>query len=175
MAPASAATPGADGRWVTLGHVSGLHGVRGWVKVFSHTRPPEAIFSYQPWRLGPERREVRLADCHRQGKILLAQIEGVDDRDEAAALVDLEISVAREALPAPEKGEYYWADLEGLEVRNQEGIVLGRVDHLIETGAHDVLVIEGERERLVPFVQGRFVKQVDLAGGVIVVDWDPED
>lgn len=175
MARAGAAAPGADGRWVIVGRVSGLHGVRGWVKVYSHTRPPEAIFDYQPWHLGPEHRAVQAVDGRRQGKVLLAKLEGFDDRDAAARLVDLDIAVAREALPAPAEGEYYWADLEGLEVRNLDGIVLGRVDHLIETGAHDVLVLEAERQRLVPFVQGRYVKNVSLVDGVITVDWDPED
>ena len=85
-----------------------------------------------------------------------------------------EIGIHRDQLPAPGSGEYYWSDLEGLEVRDLQGELLGVVDHLVETGANDVLVVSGDRERLIPFVQGQVVISVDLDGCQIVVDWDKD-
>ena len=80
----------------------------------------------------------------------------------------------RDALPPPKPGEYYWVDLEGLRVETVEGMELGRIDHLFATGANDVLVVRGERERMIPFVQPEVVTGVDFDAGVVVVDWDPE-
>jgi 16S rRNA processing protein RimM len=106
---------------------------------------------------------------------MVAQLPGVDDRDQAAALIGTDIHVAREQLPPPAKGEYYWVDLEGLEVVTTDNVELGRVSHLFATGANDVVVVrDGTRERLIPFVQGSYVRSVDLSAGRMVVDWDPE-
>ena len=161
-------------QYVALGYISAVHGVKGWVKVFSFTRPMEAILGYEPWLLGEEKRPVEIVDGRKQGKGLVALLPGCDDRDQAARLVGQQVFVARDQLPPTEKGEYYWSDLEGLEVRTTDGVVLGRVAKLMETGANDVLVIRGDGEHLVPFVQGQYVKRVDLEAGVIEVDWDPD-
>lgn len=163
-----------DTRIVLLGHVSGVHGVRGWVKIHSLTEPREAIFEYQPWLLGDAHEAVRISEGIKHGNRLIAHIEGVDDREAAEELVNRSIAVRREQLPRADAGEYYWTDLVGLEVRLQDGRVLGTVDRLVATGANDVLVVAGDRERLVPFVTGQYVKSVDLEHGVIVVDWDPD-
>jgi len=166
------------GRRVPVGRIVGLHGVQGWIKLESWTEPRTKIFDYHPWLLAtaPDAvTEVTGAKGRPQGKGLVAQLPGVDDRDTAAALVGSDIYVAREQLPPPGKGEYYWIDLEGLEVVTTEGAALGRVSHLFATGANDVVVVrDGERERLVPFIQGSVVRSVDLSGGRMVVDWDPE-
>ena len=163
-------------RRVVLGRVSGLFGVRGWVKLHSFTRPPENLLEYREFALGAGASgpPLCLEEGRRHGKTLIARFAGIDDRDAAAALVGRELSVDRAALPETGGDEYYWADLIGLEVRNRDGAVLGRVEKLLATGANDVLVVRGDRERLVPFVQGQFVLDVDLDGGRITVDWDPE-
>ena len=134
----------------------------------------EKIFEYQPWLLGENLKPVLIRDGRRQGKGLVALLPEVEDRERALALVGQQICIGREQLPATAEDEFYWADLEGLEVRTIEGVKLGRVERLMETGANDVLVIRGERERLVPFVQGQYVRQVNLKNGFIEVDWDPE-
>ena len=109
------------------------------------------------------------------GKGLVVGLRDYTDRDQARSLIGLEIAVPRAELPAPEEGEYYWADLVGLKVETTEGQILGTVDHLIETGANDVLVVHGEdRERLIPFVADQVIRRVDLAAGLIQVDWDPD-
>lgn len=162
---------------VILGRISGVYGVRGWVRIFSYTDPREALLDYGPWRVrvaghAGDWRTVTVAEGRRHGKSVIARLEGYADRDRAAELVGAEIAVAAEALPAPGEGRYYWRDLEGLAVLHRDGTALGRVDYVMETGAHDVLVVAGERERLVPFVPGEVVLDVDLAAGVIRVDWE---
>ena len=168
----------AAGRRVLVGRIVGLYGVQGWLKFESWTEPRAKIFDYQPWLLSAApgvETEVTGIKGRPQGKGLICYLPDVDDRDKAAALVGHDIYVAREQLPPPGKDEYYWVDLEGLEVVTTEGVLLGRVSHLFATGANDVVVVsDGERERLVPFVQGSYVRSVDLSGGRMVVDWDPE-
>lgn len=168
----------AAGRRVLVGRIVGLHGVHGWLKIESWTEPRLRIFSYQPWLLGvapAEEVPFSGAKGHSQGKGVVAYLPGVDSREQAVALVGQDIHVAREALPPPEADEYYWTDLEGVEVFTVEGRRLGRVNHLLATGANDVLVVRDDmRERLIPFVQGPVVKLVDLSARRMVVDWDPE-
>ena len=168
----------ATERRVLVGRIVGLYGVQGWLKIESWTEPRMRIFDYQPWLLhaasGAES-EASGVKGRPQGKGIVVHLPGVDDREQAAALVGHDIYVARAQLPAPAKDEYYWVDLEGLEVVTTEGVTLGRVDHLFATGANDVVVVrDGERERLIPFVQGSYVRSVDLSAGRMVVDWDPE-
>jgi 16S rRNA processing protein RimM len=163
--------------YIVVGRISGLYGVRGWVKVFSHTQPRDNILSYATWYLNKAGAWVanELETGRTQGKGIVAKLKGCEDRDAAAALMGSEIAIRREQLPKAAPGEYYWADLTGLEVENLEGVGLGVVDHLLETGANDVLVVVQDGvERLIPFVQGQFVKNVDLAEGLITVDWDPD-
>ena len=171
---------GGDDR-VIIGRISGLHGVKGWVKLFSHTAPRENILGYRDvelGRAGPGEAmnwtAAELLDGRPQGKTLVARIAGVEDRDEAAPWIGADIAVPRDALPAAEDDEYYWVDLIGLAVENTGGDRFGTVDTLIETGAHDVLVVKGDRERLIPFAVGPIVKDVDLERGRILVDWDAD-
>jgi 16S rRNA processing protein RimM len=158
-----------------LGHISGVHGLKGWVKVHSFTDPRDAIFDYRPWWLGDRRQAVEIERGQPHGKTLIALLPGVTSEGEARALVGQEIRVPREALPESEAGHWYWADLIGLQVRNREGTPLGTVKRMLETGANDVMVLQGDRERLIPFVTGQVVERVDLEGGEIEVNWHPDD
>ena len=164
-------------RLVIIGRVAGVYGVRGWVKVLSSMEPPEAMLDHPSWRLrrgGSEWRIMTLVEGRSHGKGILAHLESCDDRDVARALIGAEIAVPRSELPDPEPNRFYWADLEGLTVRTVAGVALGVVDHLLETGANDVLVVKGERERLIPYIRDAVVIEVDLDQGMILVDWDPE-
>lgn len=159
---------------VILGRIVGLFGVRGWVKVYSYTEPREAVLDYKEWLLsrnGGWQRAV-LAEGKRHGKAVIARLEGVEDREAAAELTGSDIGVDRDALPDAGEGHYYWADLEGLVVVHRDGSELGRVACLMATGANDVLVVDGPAERLIPFVPGEVILDVDLAAGVIRVDWE---
>lgn len=165
----------ADRSRVVLGKVSGIYGVRGWVKLYSYTEPKETLLNYRDCFLGPEgaERSAEVEESKPHGKSLIAKFAGVDDRDAAHALIGAEISVPRAALPDLDEGHYYWADLEGLKVRRQGGDTVGTVSHLMATGANDVLVVAGsEQEVLIPFVMGSVILDVDLEQGWITVDWD---
>jgi 16S rRNA processing protein RimM len=166
----------SDDEMIVMGRISGLFGVRGWVKVYSHTSPREGILGYKTWYLERDGgwQAHRVTAGHAQGKGVVVKLAGFDDRDRAVALIDVQIGIRREQLPQLQPGEYYWRDLEGLRVENLEGVDLGVVSHLFETGANDVLVVKGERERLIPYTQGIAVKEVDLQSGRILVDWDPD-
>ena len=158
---------------VVLGEVSAHHGVRGWVKVYSHTRPLENILDYPRWwlRVRGNWQEVEVAEGRMHGKGIIVRIDKVNSREDAETYLKAEIAVARDDLP--EGDGFYWSDLVGLRVETIDGEPLGTVDHLFETGANDVVVVKGDRERLIPWVRDDVVKDVDLEGGLIRVDWDP--
>ena len=162
--------------WVVLGRVSGLLGLQGWVRVYSHTDPREGIARYHPVFLQRQGAwqpiEIEAGRAHGAGVVL--KFVGYDDRDRAATLIQSDIAVRRAQLPPPGPGEYYWSDLAGLRVVTQEGVDLGTVDHVFATGANDVLVVKGERERLLPFVKGQVVIEIDLEQRLLRVDWDPD-
>ena len=124
-------------------------------------------------RAGVER-ELSGARGKASGKHLVATLPGVEDRDQVEAMRGQEIFVPRSALPPPSAGEFYWVDLEGLRVVNVDGTDFGTVSHLFSTGANDVLVARGDRERLIPFVDPDYIRSVDFEAGVVTVDWDPE-
>lgn len=164
----------SDSKPVVLGHIAGLFGVKGWVKVHSYTKPREAILDYADWLIecAGEPRLCRVAEGQRHGKSIIALLSDINNRDEAAALIDGVISVSRESLPETADDEYYWTDLEGLQVVHLDGTVLGKVSYLLETGANDVLVVQGNQELLIPYVQDDVIKSVDLDNGIINVDWE---
>jgi len=165
------------GLQVVVGEVAGVYGIKGWVKVRSFTDPLDRIFEYGPWIIeSPDASATscRVRDGRRHGKGLIASLEGIDDRDRAADRVGSEIRVVRAELGDAGEGRYFWSDLEGLSVETERGIELGRIESLLETGANDVLVVTGERRRLVPFLPEQVVKSVDLDGGRVIVDWDPD-
>lgn len=166
---------------IVLGRVNGLFGVKGWVKVYSYTRPAQNLLEFGDWMIGRQDawRPFRVLESRVQGKTLVAQLGDADgeplaDRDAAAELLEQDIAVAREQMPPPAEGEFYWFDLIGLTVVNREGADLGRVTAMMETGANDVLVLKGDRERLVPFVMHEIIESVDLDAGRIVADWDAD-
>jgi len=161
---------------IALGRINGHFGVKGWVKIYSYTKPREQIVAYPTWwlRLGREWRSIKVLEGKAQAKTVIARLEGIDSREQAEVLIGAEIAINRDQLQPVAEGEYYWVDLIGLQVETLSGESLGVVEDLMETGANDVLVIRGERERLIPFVQGQFVKEVDLKAGKMRVDWDPE-
>jgi len=167
----------SDNELISVGEIAGVFGVKGWVKVFSHTEPRENILNYSPWILkkAGKVKEVKLNNGRRQGKTVVASIEGISDRDSAELYCGWEILINKNQLPETEDGVYYWADLVGLLVETEQGISLGEVDYLLETGANDVLVVkDGEQERLIPFINEQVIKKIDLDSKQMIVDWDPD-
>ena len=160
---------------IALGKIVGVFGIKGWVKVFSETRPREQIFKYSPWilELNGSVIEAELVEGKVQGKGLIASLKGFTDCDQAKQLNGAVITVPEQALPATGKDEYYWSQLVGLNVVNLQGINLGRVKSLFETGANDVMIVKGDEEHLIPFTRYAVI-DVDLDSGMITVDWDED-
>jgi len=175
-APCDLAVSATTHKLLTLGRISGVFGVKGWVKVNSYTEPRDNVVGYGVWtlRLAGVDSRIEVEEGQSHGKQVVAKLRGIDDRDRAHELVGADILIERERLPPCAVGEYYWIDLEGLEVRTLTGEVLGTVDHLLATGTHDVLVLAGKPERLIPFVLDRVIREVNLAAGHIVADWSPD-
>lgn len=169
----------ASEEFIPVGKISGAFGVKGWVKVFSFTDPRTNILEYSPLFLSRQGEwiEIKLSGGHLQGKGVVMGIANVTDRDQVQPLIGSELAIKKEQLEPAEEDEFYWADLQGLTVVNLNDETLGRVDHLLETGANDVLVVlaEGDTtERLIPFVMDEIVKSVDLDKQLIQVDWDKD-
>jgi len=171
-----------DSGQLVVGTINGVYGIKGWVKVFSHTSPIEQILQYQPWSLHKGKKQVSLAIAEGKlhGKGIIALPEGFETRNEAESLVGYEVRIAVDQLPELEEGEFYWHELEGLAVENEAGERLGEVKKLIETGANDVLVVAAtkdsidDQERLIPYVEDEIVKQVDIEGKLLKVAWDKD-
>lgn len=172
-----------DQQWIPLGKLNGVFGVKGWVKIFSHTQPKENILTYSPWFLKRDGQwqEYELISGKLHGKGVIALLAGCSDRDVAMELIGAEIAVKREQLAKPASGEYYWNDLIGLAVINLDGIELGKISSMLVTGANDVIVVHGvkdskgsKRERLIPFIFEQVIQEINLEQGLMTVDWDPE-
>lgn len=161
-----------------IGRINGVYGVKGWVKVYSHTDPVGNILSYQPWLVKRQGQwvEMQVIDTHapQGGKAIVAHLKGIDSRELARELMGCDIAVTRDQLPEDEDG-YYWTDLIGCEVKNQQGELLGQVTELVETGAHDVLRVKGERSHLIPFVFDNYILDVDLEHQQILVNWQADE
>ncbi|MGH8631937.1 MAG: ribosome maturation factor RimM [Burkholderiales bacterium] len=169
-APSSPRSGRSEGGTVELGRIVGAFGIKGWVRLRSYTDPPEGILRYRTWLIGG--REWQLIEGRGQAGGVVAALAGMEDRDAAAALRGAAIEVPRSALPKPRRGEFYWADVLGSEVISTTGAKLGTLSSVGSNGAQDVMVVTGERERLIPFVTGPIVKSVDPAAKRIVVEWE---
>ncbi|MDG2046559.1 MAG: ribosome maturation factor RimM [Halioglobus sp.] len=167
---------------LVVGKITGCYGLKGWVKIHSYTEPLENFQSFGGWQTMRQGvfKAVKFDAFKRHGKGLVAHIAEVDDRTRAESYRGLEVSIPASHLPELPRGEYYWRDLQGLQVWCQNGgdrVLVGIVDHLIETGANDVLVVKScehsvdMRERLIPYLPGNTVVRVDIEEAVIEVDW----
>lgn len=175
-----AALPSRDDL-IQVGHVHTAYGIKGWVWVMSRTEPIANIFSYGPWYLdrAGTLAKVVLVDHRAQGKGLVAQFAGCEDRNSADLMIGATIWVPKSALKTQSDNEYFWSDLMGMRVVNEQGVLLGCVDDMMETGANDVIVLKAcdgsvdDQERLLPWVD-QVVLKVDREAKCITVDWDPE-
>lgn len=168
--------------WLVLGKLTSAYGVKGWVKVYSYTEPMENIGSYSPiWaERNGQRQKVEFEHLKPHGKGLVAKIKGCDGREQTPQYTGAMLVVKKDQLAELETGDYYWSDLVGLTVTNEQGENLGKVHHLIETGSNDVLVVKGnessidKKERLIPYLPEQVVLKVDLENQQIDVDWDSD-
>lgn len=161
---------------IQLGIVGAPFGVRGWVKLRSHTDPPERLLDHRILHLGRNGSfaEFRVEERGRSGGALTAKFAGVADRDQAAALRGLEVAVPRAVLPPREANEFYRSDLIGCEVVNLQGAKLGVLQNFVETPAQALMVVRGAKEYWVP-AEPKHLRKVDLKTRTVLVDWDAAD
>jgi len=161
--------------FILVGKISGVFGVKGWMKIFSFTSPRQNILSYSPLYISHKGEwiEAKVVGGRAQGKGVVMGLADVTDPDQVLPLIGSELAIKAAQLNATDDNEFYWSQLIGLTVVNLNNDVLGQVDSLLETGAHDVLLVKDKEktERLVPFVMGEIVKSVDLDNAIIQVDW----
>lgn len=165
-----------------IGRITSVFGVKGWLKVFSFTDPREGILNYPDWTLDLDGKRIpaKLEEGRRQGQAIVVRLKGINDRDLARTYCGAEVRVSKTELPELPEGEFYWFQLEDLDVFTVEDECLGKVHHLMETGSNDVLVVQAtagsidQRERLIPYLPGEVVQNVDLESKRMLVDWDPE-
>jgi 16S rRNA processing protein RimM len=167
---------------ITLGKVGAVYGIKGWLRIHSFTDEPDAILDYFHWslKLGNNTRTVDITDWRKHNKGLIVKVAGIDDRDNAQAMVGSEILINESSLPELSQGDYYWRDLIGMAVVTTKGYDLGVVSDMLETGANDVLVVKAnlndgfsKKERLIPYLLEQVVESVSIENKQICVDWDP--
>ena len=164
-------------RLIAAGTIAGLYGVKGWLKIMSYTRPAEQLLQYSPWQVEhgtDQQKEFKVREGKVHGKGLIVALEGITDRDSAALLAGADIYIKRSQLQVLPEHEFYQIDLLNMQVINQQGRLLGSVKEILETGANEVLVVEGQERHLIPWVWDRYITRVDMNTGMIHVDWDPE-
>ncbi|WP_049372778.1 ribosome maturation factor RimM [Haemophilus parainfluenzae] len=164
-----------------VGKLGSTYGIRGWLRIYSSTEQAESIFDYKPWflKIKGEWQPTELENWRHHNHEIIVKLKGVDDREAAQTLANVEIGVDLSVFPELEEGDYYWHDLIGCSVVNLEGYTMGTVTEMMETGSNDVLVVKantkdafGKQERLIPFLYEQVVKRVDLTTKTIEVDWD---
>jgi len=173
-------------QYILLGEITGVSGLKGWVKVFSHTSPRVQITEYKQWFLQKKGsakdswQSVKIKGGKVQGKNIIAQLEGVQYRDQAEALIGSTIAVSSDQLEKLSEGEFYWKDLIGLNVETTEGVELGKIDWIFNTGSNDVITVKGrdaegeKKEHMIPFIMDDYVVSVSLDDSLMVVNWDPD-
>ena len=161
---------------ILLGKIVGVSGLQGWLKVHSDTKPREAIGKYKQWLLGKDGHWhiCKVKQVKPQGKRILGKLTDCDTREAAEALIGCDIAVEPDQLDTLASGQYYWVDLQGLQVVDSNGLDLGTIKRVFDTGANDVIVVKGERERLIPWIRDDVIKNVDMESRVVTVDWDPD-
>ena len=160
--------------WVVIGRFGRPHGIKGFVTVHSFTDPRDNILGYTNWHafLNNQWQPIKLLCVEVYSKAIVAQIEGYPERESVARLTNIEIAVHKEQLAELEPGEYYWHQLVGMSVVNQKGDLFGEVIEVMPTGANDVLVVQGEKRHLIPYLPGQFIIEINDSQRVITVDWD---
>jgi 16S rRNA processing protein RimM len=166
---------GDESLLVMMGRIVGPFGLQGWLKVKAFTEAPEGLGGFPIWLVGARGgwREMALEDFEVHSKGPVAKLAGCDDREGAEKLRGCDVAIRRAQLGEAREGTMYWVDLVGLEVVDEGGAVLGKVEALFETGETSVMVVRASPaggERMIPFV-AQYVKAVDREKRRITVDW----
>ena len=160
---------------VIMGRIIAPYGVFGWLKIIPDTEIFDTLLDYKTWWIGKDNdwRELKVESAKIHNDVLVVKLQGIDERDGAFACKGKQVAVPRASLPKLKKDEYYWSDLIGLSVKNLQEVDFGKITDVLETGANDVIVVMGEKERLIPFT-AQTVLEVILQDGTMLVDWESE-
>ena len=166
-------TPHLDEKKLLVGKINGFFGVQGWVKIFSYTKPRKNILEYQHWYFVDNEtyKVIEITSGREQSKTIVAQVKGINNRDEAAQLIGKDLYINKDQLPELDNDAHYWHELTGFRVINKNGVDLGIVDYLVDTGSNHVLVTKGNTEHWIPYIEP-FLVSIDKHKKVISVDWD---
>ena len=166
-------SPNLDEKKLLVGKINGFFGVQGWVKIFSYTKPRKNILEYQPWYFVDNEtyKVIEITSGREQSKTIVAQVKGINNRDEALQLIGKDLYINKDQLPELDNDAHYWHELTGFRVINKNEVDLGIVDYLVDTGSNHVLVTKGETEHWIPYIEP-FLVSVDKHKKVISVDWD---
>jgi 16S rRNA processing protein RimM len=161
--------------WVVIGKFGRPNGIKGCITVISCTKPRENVLQYTDWHININQQwqPVTLLNSEITHKSILTYVDGYADREQVAALTNVEIGVLRSQLSALPANEFYWHQLIGMKVLTVTGEELGLVDQILPTGSNDVLVVQGEKRCLIPYLLGDVVREVRLDQNEIIVDWEP--
>ncbi len=149
-----------DNGRILIGKISGCFGVKGWLKIFSYSNPRDNITTYKSWII--DDKVFESVQTKKQGKLIIAKLVGIDDKDTVLSMIGQKIEIDTQQLVQLDNNEFYWRDLIGLDVSNTKGISFGTLESILETGAHDVIFIKGNRQRVIPFLMGDIVIEVNL-------------
>lgn len=159
---------------VITGRLARPYGIRGWIKVLSFTDPIQNLLTYKNWYIQHQHtwQNFSLSTGRIQGSFLVVKLEGLNNPEAVKQYTNDLIAVERSTFPPLKENEYYWADLIGMQIVTIDGVPLGRVKSLLETGSNDVLIISNQgHEHLIPYLS-HVVKSVDIKNKIITVEWD---
>lgn len=158
---------------IAMGYIKGVFGIKGWLRVKTDTEYADGLLDYEHWYLSKDGEilQVTVESGKVIGDELQVKFTHIHDREAAALLRGYTVEIPREAFSPVEADEYYWVDLIGMSVINVDGEALGIITNLMQTGAHDVLVVEGDYgQKLIPFV-AHYIESVDKETRIVVTDW----
>jgi len=160
---------------VVVGRLGQAYGIKGWLKLQSFTAPEDNIFKYAPWYIKHSRgyEPITITEFKPHSKGFVIHLSHCNDRTTAQTLVGFDIVIEQKQLPLLKEGEFYLVELEGMEVKTTTGLLLGTLSYFLPVGDTEVMVIEGEKQHLVPFLMDHFVKDINKKEKYIIVDWDP--
>ena len=160
--------------YLVMGQLIGSFGIKGWIKVKVFTEVVETLQNYEEWFISSDEKNwstFSIESIKINQNRMMVKFEGINDRTTADGYQRYWVGVLKKSLPKLTDNEFYWNDLIGCEVYNTDGFLFGRLTGLIETGANDVFVVEGEKKRLIPYTK-MTVKKIELKQQHIIVDWD---
>ncbi|MEM1243505.1 MAG: ribosome maturation factor RimM [Pseudomonadota bacterium] len=168
-------SPNADDLTI-IGQFGKTHGIHGWLFVRSFTVPPSNLFNYQPWYIeqSSKYQQIKVIQHKNQQQKFIVQLDQANTIEQVTPFINKYIFIEKTLLPNLPENEIYWSELEGFSVINRENVLLGKIDHLIEIANQTIIIVQGEKRYLIPYIKNQYVIIVDKLNKQMVVDWDKD-